>query len=280
MMIPVLNRRELECGFSYVRGRKRRMWNGDMHMSIYPNETGGKRSSYMTRPLTLEQRKALQVEQYYRPYHVNATAVLKERSVFWGCKRFFDVVFAFLALVALSPVILLAFAAILIEDPSGSPIFVQNRVGRNGKVFRFYKMRSMRVDAEQQLLELMKENEFQGKAFKMKEDPRMTRVGRFIRNTSIDELLQLVNIIKGDMSIVGPRPPLPREVELYDDYEKQRLIVTPGLTCFWQVCPDRHEISFDDWVALDIKYIAERSFWVDMKMIAKTVALVLRGNAD
>ena len=100
------------------------MWNGDMHMSIYPNETGGKRSSYMTRPLTLEQRKALQVEQYYRPYHVNATAVLKERSVFWGCKRFFDVVFAFLALVALSPVILLAFAAILIEDPSGSPIFV------------------------------------------------------------------------------------------------------------------------------------------------------------
>lgn len=138
----------------------------------------------------------------------------------------------------------------------------------------------MYTGAEKRLEELLKQNEFGGKAFKIKDDPRITKVGRFIRNTSIDELAQLVNILKGDMSIVGPRPPLPREVAQYDEYERQRFIVTPGLTCFWQVYPRRHEISFDDWVALDIKYTVERNMWIDIKLIFQTVLLVLGAHAD
>lgn len=231
-------------------------------------------------PLTSEQRKALGVEQYYRPFRVDTAEALKGRSSFWIAKRGFDIVFATLALVVLSPIMLLCLAAIWIEDPKGSPVFTQNRVGRGGKVFRFYKMRSMHVDAEEKLAELLDENEFMGKAFKIKDDPRITKVGKFLRNASLDELPQLVNIIKGDMSIVGPRPPLPREVENYDDYEKQRLIVTPGLTCFWQVYPKRHEISFDDWVALDVKYVVERSWKLDVKLIFMTVLRVLKGHAD
>lgn len=232
------------------------------------------------RPLTEEQRKKLGLAQYYRPYQVNQKKALKGRRSYWIIKRIFDVVCATLALVVLSPLILIVMLAIYIEDPHGSPVFKQERVGRDGKTFQFLKLRSMCCDAEAKLGDLMKDNEFDGKAFKIKDDPRITRVGHFIRNTSIDELLQLVNIIKGDMSIVGPRPPLPREVALYDDYEKQRFMVTPGLTCFWQVYPKRHEISFDDWVAMDLKYVAERSWLTDVKLIGKTVIRVLGGNAD
>ena len=231
-------------------------------------------------PLTIEQQKKLGVEKYYRPYQVDRAAVLKARESYWLLKRGFDVVAASIALVVLSPIMLLCLAAIWIEDPKGSPIFTQDRVGRNGKVFRFYKMRSMHVDAEERLAELLDDNEFMGKAFKIKDDPRITRVGKFLRNASLDELPQLVNIIKGDMSVVGPRPPLPREVEKYDDYEKQRLIVTPGLTCFWQVYPKRHEISFDDWVALDVKYVVERNLKLDAKLILQTVLRILKGHAD
>ena len=115
-----------------------------------------------------------------------------------------------------------------------------------------------------------------GPAFKMKNDPRITRVGRFIRKTGIDELPQLVNVLKGEMSLVGPRPALPREVEQYTDYQRQRLNVTPGLTCYWQVQPNRNELSFDEWMELDLKYIRERSFWVDWKIIFKTVVTIFR----
>ena len=110
-----------------------------------------------------------------------------------------------------------------------------------------------------------------GPVFKIKGDPRITRVGRFLRKTSLDELPQLLNVLRGDMSIVGPRPALPREVELYNDYQRQRLYVTPGLSCYWQIAPHRNEMSFDEWVALDLKYIHERSFWVDWKIIFLTV---------
>lgn len=236
---------------------------------------------FVETPLTKEQRAALGIEKYYSPYMVNKHSVLRNRRLFWAGKRCFDVVCAALALVVLSPIILGFLLAIYIEDPKGSPVFKQERVGKGGKVFVFYKMRSMCVDAEAKLEALMQHNQVSGgKAFKIKDDPRITKVGKLIRNTSIDELLQLVNILKGDMSICGPRPPLPAEVAQYSEYEKQRLTVTPGLTCFWQVYPGRHEISFEDWVALDVKYIEERSWGVDLMLIWKTILLIFSGAHD
>ena len=133
-----------------------------------------------------------------------------------------------------------------------------------------FKFRSMVVDAEDKLDNLLKSNEMDGPVFKIAKDPRIIRVGRFIRKTGIDELPQLFNIIKGDMSIVGPRPALPREVEQYNEYQLQRLYVTPGITCYWQIQPNRNGISFDDWIDLDIKYIQERSLWIDIKIILRT----------
>ena len=135
-------------------------------------------------------------------------------------------------------------------------------------------------NAEARLTELLDKNEMDGPVFKIKDDPRITRVGRFLRKTSIDELPQLLNILKGDMSIVGPRPALPREVEQYSDYERQRLYVTPGLTCFWQIQPNRNDLSFAEWMALDLKYVRERSFATDWKIILKTVGAVLGMNGE
>ena len=184
-----------------------------------------------------------------------------------------DILLSSLALVALSPLLLVTYAAIWIDSPGASPIFTQQRVGRNGKLFKMYKFRTMCPDAEKRLNELLKLNQMDGPVFKIKGDPRITRVGRFLRKTSLDELPQLLNVLRGDMSIVGPRPALPREVELYSDYQRQRLYVTPGLSCYWQIAPHRNEMSFDEWVALDLKYIQERSFWVDWKIIILTCLL-------
>ena len=139
----------------------------------------------------------------------------------------------------------------------------------------FYKFRSMIPEAESKLEELLPENEMQGPVFKIKDDPRITRVGRIIRKCSLDELPQLYNVLRGDMSIVGPRPALPREVVQYDDYAKQRLMVTPGLTCYWQIQPNRNQLTFDEWLELDLKYIKERSFWTDWKIIFKTFATIV-----
>ncbi|MFQ9805794.1 MAG: sugar transferase [Christensenellales bacterium] len=185
-----------------------------------------------------------------------------------------------LALVVLSPLMLIIMAAIYIDDPHASPVFSQPRVGRGGRVFKFYKFRSMRANAEDMLKDLLKDNEMDGPVFKMANDPRITRVGSFIRKTSLDELAQLVNVLKGDMSIVGPRPPLPREVEQYDAYTFQRLYVTPGLSCYWQIQPHRNELSFEEWVDLDIKYIRERSFITDWKIIFRTVAVMLTRQGE
>lgn len=135
-------------------------------------------------------------------------------------------------------------------------------------------------DAEQKLHELLHKNEMDGPVFKVKDDPRITRVGKFIRKTSIDELPQLINILMGDMSIVGPRPALPREVEQYSDYEKQRLYVTPGLTCYWQIQPNRNSLTFSEWMDMDIQYIQDRSFLTDWKIIFKTVGAVLGMNGE
>ena len=195
-------------------------------------------------------------------------------------KRVFDVVVAGLALVVLSPALLIIALIIFLDDPHGSPIYVSNRMGKNGRIFDFYKFRSMCVNAEDQLGELMDLNEADGPAFKIKDDPRITRFGRFIRKTSIDELPQLWNVVKGDMSIVGPRPPIPREVEQYDEEQMQRLKVVPGLTCYWQIQPARNSLSFQEWMDLDLKYIRERSFKVDLKIILKTAWVMVRGEGE
>lgn len=155
---------------------------------------------------------------------------------------------------------------------------MQKRVGLNGKVFRFYKFRSMIVNAESLLNELKDKNEKDGPVFKIKNDPRITRIGKFIRRTSIDELPQLFNILKGDMSFVGPRPALPKEVEQYSPYHRQRLLVKPGLTCYWQASSERDDISFDEWMTLDIKYIMNQSFRLDIKLIFKTFKVVFTGQ--
>lgn len=206
--------------------------------------------------------------------------VLRKKKSYWHFRRTQDILLSGLALLVLWPVIAIFALIIWIESPGASPIFVQDRVGYNGKVFRFYKLRSMIPNAEAKLVELLNKNEMEGPAFKIKEDPRITKVGRIIRKTSIDELPQLWNILKGDMSIVGPRPPLPREVAQYDEYQMQRLYITPGLTCYWQIQPHRNDLSFDEWVELDLKYMQERSFGTDWKIILGTFAAVFGMNGE
>ena len=190
-------------------------------------------------------------------------------------KRTQDIILSGVALIVLWPIMLIIALVIYIDDPKGSPIFSQIRCGRDGREFRFYKFRSMCVNAEEKLKELLDQNEMEGPAFKIKEDPRITKVGKVLRKTSLDELPQLWNILKGDMSIVGPRPALPREVVQYDDYLKQRLYVTPGLTCYWQIQPHRNELTFEEWMELDIQYIQDRSFLTDWKIIFRTVGAVI-----
>lgn len=209
---------------------------------------------------------------------VDREAIIHSRTRYWAFRRVQDILLCGIALLILWPLLLIVAVAIVVDNPGAGPIFVQDRVGRDGKVFRFYKFRSMVPNAEARLEELMPYNEMDGPAFKIKNDPRITRVGRFIRRTSIDELPQLWNILKGDMSIVGPRPPLPREVAQYDEYQKQRLYVTPGLTCYWQIRSQRNDLSFDQWVELDLKYIQEQSFVTDWKIMFKTIGAVLGMN--
>ena len=185
---------------------------------------------------------------------------LHNHRLYWIGRRTQDVILSALALVVLSPVMLATAIAIVVDDPSAGPVFSQERVGRNGKLFKFYKFRSMCPNAEAKLDDLLDQNEMDGPVFKIKDDPRITRVGKFIRKTSIDELPQLWNILKGDMSIVGPRPALPREVEQYGDYEKQRLYVTPGLSCYWQIAPHRNDLSFEEWMGSMLRNAA--SGWI------------------
>lgn len=206
--------------------------------------------------------------------------VLADRAKYWRFRRTQDVILSLVGLAVLWPLMLLTALAVIIDSPGAGPIFVQERVGRDGKVFRFYKFRSMIPNADTKLNDLLKYNEMTGPVFKIKEDPRITKVGKFIRKTSIDELPQIINVLKGDMSIVGPRPAIPREVDQYTEYEKQRLLVTPGLTCYWQIQPHRNDLSFDEWLELDLKYIKESSILNDWKIIFKTVGAVLAMHGE
>jgi exopolysaccharide biosynthesis polyprenyl glycosylphosphotransferase len=187
-------------------------------------------------------------------------------------KRVLDIIGSIIGMVLFSPIMLFTAVAIKITSP-GPVVFYQKRVGLNGKVFNLYKFRSMTENAEQMLDKLKDKNEMSGPMFKIKEDPRVTKIGKFIRKTSIDELPQLINILNGEMSLVGPRPNLPREVIKFTKYQKQKIKVKPGLTCYWQVM-GRNNIDFDDWMELDIKYVKERNTWIDIKLILQTVKVL------
>lgn len=203
---------------------------------------------------------------------------INERVPFLIAKRLTDIFGALVGIVLLSILFFLIALLIKIEDPRGPILFTQKRVGLNGKEFKMYKFRSMVSDAEERLNELLKYNETTGAMFKMKDDPRVTKIGKFIRKTSIDELPQLFNVLKGDMSLVGPRPPLPREVVEYTEYDKQRLMVTPGCTGLWQVS-GRSNLGFSQMVELDLHYIKNRTLIMDIKIIIKTV-FVLFGSKN
>ncbi|MGN1112679.1 MAG: sugar transferase [Acutalibacteraceae bacterium] len=198
----------------------------------------------------------------------------KSKPVYDFFKRAFDIVCSAIALIILIPFFIIIAAVIMISDRNLKPFFVQKRCGKNGKQFSFIKFRSMCVDAEAKLEALQEQNEMDGPVFKITDDPRITKVGKFIRATGIDELPQLFNIFAGQMSFVGPRPALPNEVEQYSDQDRLRLLVKPGLTCYWQVQPSRNSISFEKWMELDRKYINERSFWLDIKLMFKTALTV------
>lgn len=190
-------------------------------------------------------------------------------------KRVMDIIISFIVLLIFSPVMLIA--ALLIKLTSNGPIlFKQERIGLNGRKFTLFKFRSMVVDAEQLKEELIKRNEMSGPVFKMKKDPRVTTVGYFLRRTSIDELPQFINVLKGDMSIVGPRPPLECEVEQYKVWQRRRLSLKPGITCIWQIS-GRNRIEFEDWMKMDLEYIDNWSLFLDLTIMFKTFFVVLTG---
>jgi lipopolysaccharide/colanic/teichoic acid biosynthesis glycosyltransferase len=204
--------------------------------------------------------------------------LIKEQKAYLLFKRVFDILCAIIGLLILSVLFFIIGLLIKLEDKRGSVFFKQTRIGKDGKPFEMYKFRSMVSNAEDLKASLMDKNEATGPVFKIKDDPRVTRVGKFIRKTSIDELPQLINVIKGEMSLVGPRPSLPQEVAAYSSYERQRLKIVPGITCYWQV-GGRSNLSFSEWVELDLKYIRERNLFIDFKLIIKTF-FVLFGSKD
>ncbi len=205
---------------------------------------------------------------------IDYSEVLAKESILYSVtKRLIDIVGSLCGIILLSPLFLIVAILIKLEDPKGKVFFAQERNGKYPKTFKMYKFRSMVHNAEDLLKDLMDRNEQTGPVFKINDDPRITKVGKVIRRTSIDELPQLFNVLKGDMSLVGPRPPIPHEVDQYNSYQMQRLAVKPGLTCIWQVS-GRNNIGFDEWVEMDIEYIKTRNLWLDIKLIFKTVGVL------
>lgn len=200
----------------------------------------------------------------------------KKKPVFDFIKRLFDFFVSLIFLLLFWWFYLIIAILVSVDDGKGHPFFVQERVGRNGKLFKLYKFRTMCLDAEEKKDELMDLNEADGPVFKIKDDPRITKIGKFLRATNIDELPQFINILLGSMSFVGPRPALPKEVAQYSDTDRQRLLVKPGLTCYWQASRNRNDISFEQWMEMDRKYIEDRSLWVDLKLLFLTVTVVIR----
>lgn len=196
---------------------------------------------------------------------------------YWLAKRITDFILSLLGLIFLLPIFVIIALAIKIDDSKGKVFFSQQRIGKDGVPFQMYKFRSMYSDAEARLASLLEHNEVQGSMFKMKNDPRVTRVGRFIRKTSLDELPQLVNVLIGNMSLIGPRPALPREVAQYSNYACQRLLVQPGISGLWQVS-GRSALSFEEMIDLDLEYIRTQSYWLDVKLLFRTIIVVVKGD--
>lgn len=203
---------------------------------------------------------------------------LSSHRPYWKWKRVLDIAISLCLILILSPLFLLIAASIYIDDPHGSVIFSQVRSGLRGKEFVMYKFRTMTVDAEAKREALLELNEMDGPVFKIKQDPRITRLGKILRRCSLDELPQLFNVLKGDMSVIGPRPPLPSEVSEYTDYQRLRLCVKPGLSCSWQVHKQRNSLSFAQWVEKDLDYILQASLWTDLKLFLKTPLVMLWGE--
>ncbi|MBU3107661.1 sugar transferase [Clostridium gasigenes] len=203
--------------------------------------------------------------------------VESENKLYLFSKRTLDIIASLIGLIMLSPLIIVIGILIRIES-KGPIIFSQKRIGLNGRKFQMYKFRSMVPNAEELKKKLLGQNEMSGPMFKMKQDPRITKIGRFIRKTSIDELPQLINVLKGEMSLVGPRPSLPQEVEKFEPWMMKRIEVKPGLTCYWQVS-GRNNIDFEAWMQLDLDYVNDRNFLLDIKLIFKTF-FVLFGDEN
>lgn len=215
---------------------------------------------------------------------MQAAERLKRRYAYRFVKRSFDITFSLLVFILFAWLYAIVAVAIKIDDPSGPVFFKQKRVGidRDGepKEFYMYKFRSMVPDAESRLQELRELNEKSGPVFKIKEDPRVTRVGRVLRKTSLDELPQFFNVLRGDISIVGPRPALPSEVATYTPSQKLRLLIKPGITCYWQTRRNRDSISFEEWVTLDKLYIVKCGIGSDAKILVQTVGVVLTAQGS
>jgi len=203
---------------------------------------------------------------------------IKKRIFYHFFKKLFDELLSIIAIILLFPLFIIIAILIKIDDPKGPVLYSQIRIGKNGRLFKMYKFRSMVVNADRKLKKLLKYNEVDGAMFKMKNDPRVTKIGRIIRKYSIDELPQLLNVIKGDMSLVGPRPPLEREVENYTEYDKQRLLVIPGCTGLWQVS-ERNNVGFHEMVELDIEYIDNANMWIDIQILLKTIWIMIVPNS-
>lgn len=200
----------------------------------------------------------------------------KNKKWYWVKKRLLSVIFSIIGIIIFAIPMLVITLLVWLDDTSASPIYTQTRIGRHGKPFTLYKFRTMIHNAHEMRTDIYDQNEMDGPVFKIKDDPRITKIGRFLRKTSLDELPQFFNVILGDMVVIGPRPPLPEEVEQYTEYQKLRLIVTPGITCLWQVQPKRNELSFDEWVDLDIHYIMHRSMLMDIKIVFQTIRAIIR----
>ncbi|HXS09167.1 MAG TPA: sugar transferase [Candidatus Krumholzibacteria bacterium] len=199
--------------------------------------------------------------------------VLNDTLAYIAGKRLFDLSVGLLAFVFVIPIVPLI--ALMIKLDSPGPVFYrQDRIGRGGRPFRFYKFRSMYREADRRRTELESRNEQEGPVFKIKADPRITPVGQFLRRSSVDEIPQILNVLRGDMSIVGPRPPLPVEVARYQPWHRRRLDVKPGITCLWQIA-GRSQIGFDEWMRLDMEYLRTRSLRTDMAIFLKTLPAVM-----
>jgi lipopolysaccharide/colanic/teichoic acid biosynthesis glycosyltransferase len=219
------------------------------------------------------------VETRYAAVETSVDLDFKKKKSYIVIKRSFDIIGAIFGILILGILFFITALVIKIEDPKGPVFFSQKRIGLNGKEFNMYKFRSMVNNAEKKLDILLMLNESQGAMFKIKDDPRITKVGKIIRKRSIDELPQLVNVLKGDMSLVGPRPPLPREVNQYSNYDKQRLLVVPGCTGLWQIS-GRSSIGFREMVKLDLEYIDNRSVFFDLNILFKTVSMLVSNRDD